>query len=89
MQDNKSFLQHSKIDSPLGQANYRERFWIWVLKSKMPNGYNRTNGGECGIHKPLISSLNKKVGVVTIGDNKSSPKAWAFITGTYQRCGRF
>ena len=65
----KRFLQHSKADSPLGQAmqdcglenftievieecetpeqaNERERFWIRVLKSKMPNGYNRTNGGE-------------------------------------------
>ena len=26
----------------------------------MPNGYNRTNGGECGIHKPQIISLNKE-----------------------------
>ena len=33
-------------------------------KSKMPNGYNRTNGGEGGIHKSRIISLNKEVGVV-------------------------
>ena len=64
----KRFLQHSKADSPLGQAmresglenftieiiercktqaelNERERFWIKVLKSKSPNGYNLTDGG--------------------------------------------
>ena len=27
------------------QANERERFWIKVLKCKVPNGYNRANGG--------------------------------------------
>lgn len=34
------------------QANERERFWIRVLKSKMPNGYNRSNGGEVSIREP-------------------------------------
>ena len=108
----KRFIQHSKTDSPLGQAmqdcglenftieiieecetqdqaNERERFLINVLKSKLPNGYNRSNGGEGGIHKSRIISLNKEVFVMAIGDNKSSPKAWAFTTGTCQRCGRF
>lgn len=65
----KRFLQHSKANSPLGQAmrrcgleNFtievieecetpeqareRERLWIKVLKSKIPNGYNRSSGGE-------------------------------------------
>lgn len=65
----KRFLQHSKADSPLGdamrkcglenftievveecktqkQASARERFWIKVLKCKVPNGYNRSDGGE-------------------------------------------
>lgn len=32
-------------------AREREMFWIKVLKCKMPNGYNRSNGGEGGIHK--------------------------------------
>lgn len=27
----------------------------------MPNGYNHTNGGEGGIHKPRIISLNREV----------------------------
>lgn len=27
-------------------AKQRERFWIRVLKSKAPNGYNRSDGGE-------------------------------------------
>ena len=62
------FLQHSKADSPLGQAirqcgiqnftieviercqsqkllNERERFWIRVLNSKQPYGYNVRDGG--------------------------------------------
>ena len=65
----KRFLQHSKADSPLGNAmqdcgleNFtievietcgtpeqlrtREMFWIRVLKCKVPNGYNQTDGGE-------------------------------------------
>ncbi|MBQ6028901.1 MAG: hypothetical protein IJL24_05160, partial [Treponema sp.] len=67
----KRFLQHSKTNSPLGnamrscglenftievieecetqdQANRQERFWINALNCKMPNGYNRSNGGEGG-----------------------------------------
>ena len=62
------FLQHSKANSPLGQAmrecglenftveiiehcenqaelNEREKFWIKVLKSKIPYGYNQIDGG--------------------------------------------
>ena len=65
----KRFLQHSKADTPLGQAmrdcgieNFtievieecntpeqakkQECFWIKALKCKVPNGYNRSNGGE-------------------------------------------
>ena len=64
----KRFLQHSKANSPLGQAmrqcglenfiieiiercenqeqmNEREKFWIKVLNSLVPNGYNILNGG--------------------------------------------
>ena len=67
------FIQHSKADSPLGQAmrecglenftieviercenqielNEREKFWIKILKSKSPNGYNLSNGGGAGLH---------------------------------------
>ena len=68
----KRFLQHSKANSPLGQAmrdcglenftievieryqnelNEREKFWIKVLKSKSPNGYNQNNGGS-GVRVP-------------------------------------
>ena len=77
----KRFLQHSKTNSPLGnamrscglenftievieecetqdQANRQERFWINALNCKMPNGYNRSNGGEGGIHKPRTSPVN-------------------------------
>ena len=36
------------------QARQREMFWIKVLKCKTPNGYNRSDGGEGGIHKPRI-----------------------------------
>ena len=87
----KRFLQHSKTNSPLGQAmsqcglenftieiieecatqeqaNERERFWIKVLNCKMPNGYNRSSGGEGGIHKPRNISLNKEQGAMAIGE---------------------
>ena len=32
------------------QANEREHFWIRVLNCRMPNGYNRSNGGEGHMH---------------------------------------
>ena len=74
------FLQHSKANSPLGQAmrqcglenftveviencktqaelNEREKFWIKILNSKSPNGYNQTNGGG-GFQK--IINLSEK-----------------------------
>ena len=51
------------------KANERERFWIKALNCKMPNGYNRSNGGEGGIYKPRNISLNKEVFVMAIGDN--------------------
>ena len=54
------------------QANERERFWIKVLNCKIPTGYNRSNGGESGIHKPRTSPVNKEVFVMTIGDNIKS-----------------
>ena len=47
------------------QANERERFWIQVLNTKVPNGYNRLNGGGCGIRKPKA----KVVFVMAIGEN--------------------
>lgn len=79
----KRFLQHSKADSPLGQAirqcgienstievieecknqnelNEREIFWIKVLKSKIPYGYNRTNGGG-GFKKYSQKVLPKEI----------------------------
>ena len=34
----------------------------------MPNGYNRTNGGEGGIHKPRIISVNNTVGGMTTSE---------------------
>lgn len=41
------------------QAKVRERFWIRVLKCKVPNGYNRSNGGESPISdnpKPRVAT---------------------------------
>ena len=79
----KRFLQHSKANSPLGQAmrecglenftieviercknqnelNEREKFWIKVLKSKSPNGYNLSNGGK-GFVQDKVSSASSTV----------------------------
>ncbi len=47
------------------QANKRERFWIKVLKCKIPNGYNQKDGGSVGyyrqqkVYKPMLKSLPK------------------------------
>ena len=47
------------------QANERERFWIKVLKCKIPNGYNQKDDGSVGyyrqqkVHKPILKSLPK------------------------------
>ena len=51
------------------QARQREIFWINVLKCKMPNGYNRSNGGEGGIHKLKTPLIDKEVSIMAIGDN--------------------
>ena len=42
-------------------ARKREMFWIKVLKCKMPNGYNRSNGGEGNIHKLKTPLSNQEV----------------------------
>ncbi len=83
------FLQHSKANSPLGQAmrdcglenftieviekcatpeqaGIRERFWIKVLKCKVPNGYNRSDGSE-GIKS---SKTRKKKIRQNVGQNE-------------------
>ena len=47
------------------QANERERFWIKVLKCKIPNGYNQKDGGFVGyyrqqkVYRPMLKSLPK------------------------------
>lgn len=77
------FLQHSKSDTPLGnamrdcgienftvevietcetpeQAREREIFWIRVLKSRLPGGYNQSDGGE-GFRKVVHRVSPQKV----------------------------
>lgn len=77
------FLQHSKAETPLGnamrncglenftievieecitkeQANEREKFWIRVLKCKIPNGYNQCDGGAGVMGKIAQSSYRVK-----------------------------
>lgn len=91
----KRFLQHSKAQTPLGEAmrqcgleNFtievieecatsiqtreRERFWIRVLKCKVPNGYNQSDGGEVAhtgkrrrsprIKPPICSTFKMTIG---------------------------
>ncbi|MBR1645980.1 MAG: GIY-YIG nuclease family protein [Selenomonadaceae bacterium] len=75
----KRFMQHSKANSPLGnamrqcglenftieviercetleQAKKQERFWIRVLNSKVPHGYNQSDGGEGGYRKSVSNA---------------------------------
>ena len=44
-------LEIIKTYETQAQANERERFWIRVLNTKVPNGCNRSNGGEGHVHK--------------------------------------
>ena len=55
------------------QANERERFWIKVLKCKIPNGYNQRNGGEGGISKPRAYDMGgmEKSGIVMLCERRS------------------
>lgn len=50
------------------QANERERFWIRVLNTKVPNSYNRSNGGEAGHIKTKFKHVSCPTGKITIGD---------------------
>lgn len=47
------------------QANERERFRICVLNCRIPNGYNRSNGGEVHVH---IEKHPQKATVMKLGD---------------------
>lgn len=73
------------------QANDRERFWIRVLKSKMPNGYNRSNGSEGGTHKQKSTSLGKGSGIFNgrlknlRNSKKISQKEFAQVLGVSQQ----
>lgn len=52
----------------------RERFWIKVLKCKVPNGYNQSDGGEsvnlpnARNQKPRFKILDKIVGRLTVAE---------------------
>ena len=49
-------IEHCKT---LEQAKRQEFFWIRVLKCKVPNGYNQSDGGKGGLHKQKSSSAKK------------------------------
>ncbi|MBQ3444926.1 MAG: helix-turn-helix domain-containing protein [Selenomonadaceae bacterium] len=83
----KRFLQHSKADSPLGQAirdcgienftievieecttpdtaQQQEMFWVKALNCRVPNGYNRSAGGEGTFSsKPKPTTPPKKINI--------------------------
>ena len=40
------------------KANHQERFWIKVLNCKIPDGYNRSSGGEGHVIKTKTTSEN-------------------------------
>lgn len=56
------------------QTKERERFWIKVLKCKVPNGYNQSDGGEsvnlpnARNQKPRFKILDKIVGRLTVAE---------------------
>lgn len=52
---------------PVEQLNEREMFWIAELKSKAPNGYNLTDGGE-GLMNPS-DETRAKMSLAQSGEN--------------------
>lgn len=50
------------------QANERERFWIRVLKSRMPDGYNRSSGGEGHEVKVGTAINNSSTNTLKLGE---------------------
>ena len=59
------------------QANERERFWIKVLKCKVPNGYNQKDGGSVGYYRQ--QKADKTI-------LKSSPKMSALDLLAKEKC---
>lgn len=51
------------------QANDREKFWIKALNSKIPNGYNKADGGRNSAHAARAVCKSNSVNVgMTIGE---------------------
>ena len=56
------------------QTRERERFWIRVLKCKVPNGYNQSDGGEATHtgkrnHAPQINLSKQSAGSMTVSES--------------------
>ena len=53
------------------ELNEREKFWIKILNSKRPNGYNQTNGG--GGFQKITKNISKNLPqkIFTIEDRKN------------------
>ena len=53
------------------ELDYREKFWITKLNSKVPNGYNLTDGGDGVAGRPLSDEHRKKISKANLGKKRS------------------
>ena len=71
---------------PVDKLNEREIFWIAELNTKVPNGYNMTDGGDGGINPS--PETRAKISATTKGENHHmygkhhSPETRAKISAT-------
>lgn len=76
------------LESQIDNYNERERYWIKLLKSKAPNGYNVSDGGEeppvfYGIHHPNASIKSQKTLNQIIFDLTNSSDSYNAIASRY------
>lgn len=76
------------IESQVIDYNEREKYWISTLKSKVPNGYNISDGGDeppifYGINHPNASIKTQEILDKIIIDLIDTNKSYAAIAQTY------
>lgn len=77
------------IESQISNYNEQEKYWIKILNTKVPNGYNITDGGEeppifYGIHHPNASIKSQDVLDHIIFDLTFSSDSYNIIAERYK-----
>ena len=77
------------LESQVSNYNERERYWIKALNSKVPNGYNISDGGDNppifhGIHHPIASIKSQEILNHIIFDLTFSSDSYNTIASRYK-----